>query len=629
MGGGEPEASNLVSSDTEVPVFDLSLRNYDAPVCEPCPENRLESYQYSPLPKTDKTIRLLCVLPANNIADPLFCQMHQVRLIDKPEYAALSYTWGAPIFDHHLICDGRRLAITAHLDAALRTFRRTSWCMLWVDAVCIDQTNIPERNHQVSIMKHIYFQATMTFVYLGEACLQDEVALGLMWTLGNLAQLSKTYSLAELKNTKPHDRLTPRMRDVLIRFIELKDAGFPTSFPAASTGTTDSSSAGIPPPTHSAWEAMQSLFSRPWFSRMWIIQEVVMSSDVLMMLGKFCFPWRLVTDSVSAYLDLGLLHVTKLPNMTVAGQFQESGRVVLSLLKVKHEFPCRSLIKLLGYFRKCYSSDPRDKVYALLGLANDWALHQVVSVDYSKSVEAVHLECAQYLVRNGNGMEMLTMAGITGKRIDTDLKPSLPSWVPDWSEEGPSYIGAWQNHYQAGGETQIDMELEDGGNRLNAKGIRIDVIDALAPLFGGHVRNPYDINSWEQKVREVAQQSRYFSEERVDGYAKTLGLGLCTTADFDAFQNEGLASDTEYDERVFFAACHLKFCVTRRGYMGWVPLASQPGDFIIVLYGGPMPLIVRANNGNYLLLGASYIEGLMNGEALRLEDAGQEEVVLE
>ena len=261
----------------------------------------------------------------------------------------------------------------------------------------------------------------------------------------------------------------------------------------------------------------------------------------------------------------------------------------------------------------------------------------MVSVDYSKSVDAVYLECAQFLVRNGNGMEMLTIAGIPQKREDTDLKLSLPSWVPDWSGEGPSFIGTWQNLYQAAGETQIDMELEDGGNGLNAKGIRIDVIDALAPLLVSRDSSPNEIDSWERKVREVAQQSRFFSEERLDGYAKTLGLGLChkvddnghTSVDFDAFWNEGLAYDVQYGGRVALAARHLKFCVTRRGYMGWVPLSSQPGDFIIVLYGGPMPLTVRETNGNYVLLGASYLEGFMNGEALRLEDAGPEEFVLE
>lgn len=227
MGDDLPETSNLPSGDVQAPVsgtcededqdedemlrraIELSLRNDDTPVCESRPESKLENYQYSPLPTIDKTIRLLRIPPADDIADPLVCQMHHVRLIDKPKYVALSYTWGSPVFDHHIICDGRRLAITAHLDAALRKFRITTWWMLWVDALCIDQTNIPERNYQVSIMKHTYDQATTTFVYLGEACLQDQVALQLMCTLGGLAQLIKNYSLAELKDTKPLDALTP------------------------------------------------------------------------------------------------------------------------------------------------------------------------------------------------------------------------------------------------------------------------------------------------------------------------------------------------------------------------------------------------------------------------------------
>ena len=201
MGDDLPENLNLLSSDAQAPVsgtcededqdedemlrraIDLSLTNDDARVCEPPLESKLENYQYSPLPTTDKTIRLLCIPPEEQISKPLVCQMRQVRLIDKPEYAALSYTWGAPIFDHHLICDGRRLAITAHLDAALRRFRTTTWWTLWVDALCIDQSNIPERSYQVSIMKHIYSQALRTFVYLGESSPRDLEALKLMLRL--------------------------------------------------------------------------------------------------------------------------------------------------------------------------------------------------------------------------------------------------------------------------------------------------------------------------------------------------------------------------------------------------------------------------------------------------------------
>ena len=648
MGDNLPEASNLVSSDIEVPIsdsyededqdedemlrqaIDLSLRDDDAPVCESHPESNLEDYQYTPLPTTDKTIRLLCIPPADNIADPLVCQMSQVRLIDKPEYTALSYTWGAPILDHHVVCDGRRLAITAHLDAALRRFRATTWRMLWVDAVCIDQTNIPERNYQVSIMKHIYSQAFRTFVYPGELSLLDGEVLKLMTSLVQLAPLLEKSSSAELDSIKPLDVVTSRARNAAIRFIELNQAGSP----GALTRTTDLLPAGLPHPLHPAWEAIQSLFSRSWFSRMWIIQEVVLSPDVFVMLRGYEISWELLLKSLLVYHKFGLLGVTKLRNVTVLKEFKKSAATVLGTIRLRIDLHCRSLIKLLNSFRHCNSSDPRDKVYALLGLANDQGVHQMVSVDYSKSVDAVYLECAQFLVRNGDGMEMLTRAGIPQKRKDTGLQLRLPSWVPDWSADGSKYLGTWGIRCQAAGETQIDIELEDDGTGLKAKGICIDVIDALAPLLGARVPENNNIISWERKVREVAQQSRFFSEERVNGYVKALGLGLCykcnsTSVDFDASWNGKLTLNAGYWGRVLLAARYLKFCVTRVGYMGWVPLSSQPGDVIIVLYGYPMLFTVRETNGKYVLLGASYLEGFMNGEALKLEHARPDVFILE
>ena len=498
-----------------------------------------------------------------------------------------------------------------------------------MDALCIDQSNIPERNSQVSIMKQIYSQASLTFVYFGESCLRDGEVLKLMISLVQLAQNVEKFSLAEQENMKPLDEATSRARDAAIRFIELKNAGFP----GAITRTTDLLSAGLPHPQDPAWDAMKSLFERPWFSRMWIIQEVVLGPDALVMLGGYRVSWKLVIESGRAYLKLDLVGVTRYRDMTISKDLEKSAATCMGIVTLKD----RSLINLLYSFRHCYSSDPRDKVYALLGLANDQGTHQMASVDYSKSVEAVYLECAQFLVRNGNGMVMLALAGISQRREETDLKLSLPSWVPDWSGGGPNYSGTWGYHYRAAGETQIDIGLEDGGNGLNAKGIRIDVVDALAPLLRVGAPKPDDMISWEHKVRGVAQQSRFFSEERVDSYAKALGQGLryrvddnngYTSIDFDPFSDEIVTSNVKYLKRILLAAPNYKFCVTRMGYMGWVPVSSQPGDFIIVLYGCPMLFTVREINGKYVLQGISYLEGFMNGEALKLGDAGPEEFVL-
>ena len=125
-------------------------------------------YQQLPLPEGhgDYT-RLLRVLPGSD-DDPLVCELRTVALDERPDFAALSYTWGPPIFDHQITLNGSQFMITASLSGALRTFRTRKWQVIWVDAVCIDQSNLKERSQQVLLMQRIYSQAMRVFVYLGD-----------------------------------------------------------------------------------------------------------------------------------------------------------------------------------------------------------------------------------------------------------------------------------------------------------------------------------------------------------------------------------------------------------------------------------------------------------------------------
>ena len=318
-----------------------------------------EDYRYSPLPSTGKTIRLLCVKPAKSINDPIICDMLQVQLADddqqldrRPEYAALSYTWGDPIFDRHIICGGRNIPVTQHLDAALRRFRATTWWMIWVDAVCIDQSSIPERNHQVSIMRHIYTQAKMVFVYLGEAGQWDAVGITHMISLVKMAGIvhgesfehfsdvdrNRVIHLREPRNTS----LPNETNEFLGRFIE------------------DMKST-----------AAQAVVARSWFTRVWIIQEVALSSQATVLLGPYQFPFAVFFAYLPAILKLGL-PIPK-PSMTKEADMDSNFALItidhLVDLKMKRER--FGLVKLLGWFRKSRASDPRDKIYSLLGLAND------------------------------------------------------------------------------------------------------------------------------------------------------------------------------------------------------------------------------------------------------------------
>jgi hypothetical protein len=99
------------------------------------------------------------------------CDIIHVNLMDKPAYEAVSYTWatadGDVSLSKHITCRGKKIAITTNCESVLRSLRLPSRNRkIWVDAICIDQRNTPERNHQVKIMATIYTNASQVLAYL-------------------------------------------------------------------------------------------------------------------------------------------------------------------------------------------------------------------------------------------------------------------------------------------------------------------------------------------------------------------------------------------------------------------------------------------------------------------------------
>lgn len=110
---------------------------------------------YSPLSGSG-SIRLIH-LDRGALGDDISCTLHPSNLEEKPFYKALSYVWGDTSQTATITCNGQPFRVTSNLDAALRRLRneeRTG--IFWVDAICIDQGNVSERNQQVNLMREIY-----------------------------------------------------------------------------------------------------------------------------------------------------------------------------------------------------------------------------------------------------------------------------------------------------------------------------------------------------------------------------------------------------------------------------------------------------------------------------------------
>lgn len=143
-------------------------------------------YEYQPL--GEGQIRVLTLFPANKTEDDLHGELHHVQLSPELKFEAVSYVWGEPIFSVTLrISETSIINITKNLSDALRRFRKPGVPRtLWVDALCINQSEIQEKNRQVQLMGQIYQYAQTVLAWLGDVS-DAKIDTGSIELVGSLA----------------------------------------------------------------------------------------------------------------------------------------------------------------------------------------------------------------------------------------------------------------------------------------------------------------------------------------------------------------------------------------------------------------------------------------------------------
>jgi len=142
----------------------------------------MKSYLYHQLSLTNQEIRLLLVAPGPWGSD-LVCELHHASLGLRPEYEALSYTWGDENKRRDIVIDDFRVSVTVNLEVALRHLRLESEPrVLWADAVCINQQDDNEKSKQVQLMLDIFASASKVLAWTGEASYDSDDAMDLIST---------------------------------------------------------------------------------------------------------------------------------------------------------------------------------------------------------------------------------------------------------------------------------------------------------------------------------------------------------------------------------------------------------------------------------------------------------------
>jgi hypothetical protein len=378
-----------------------------------------QSGLYEPL--KGRQIRLITIERPHPLPDTVHCQLRTYDFDTAPPYKALSYVWGDPNVTSLVIIDGISFEATTNLCAALRRLRQLDVTRYWIDAICIDQTNDVEKSEQVVMMGEIYKGAEEVPAWLGISTEDSDDAMAF---LGEWLKAGSSYFRQSLAITEKH--FTPSTKEQRQeRFNAVQ------RLPEWSNMIRDIVGQVRCPFAESRWEALVSLFSRPYWTRVWIIQELALAQEVTLMCGQAnCH------DVSFFHMDNLLKHVRRckplVPHGLETGRFDAYiARAALAMRPLLGTATggallvpdlCTQVLQT-GMSR---ATDPRDRVYALLSLVPPDRL--TIKVDYSRTTAQVYTDFALSEIEMTG--TLLTLYELYGSR-SSGMTIGLPSWVPD------------------------------------------------------------------------------------------------------------------------------------------------------------------------------------------------------
>ncbi|KAH9219729.1 heterokaryon incompatibility protein-domain-containing protein [Leptodontidium sp. 2 PMI_412] len=398
---------------------------------------------------------------------PIICQLreHTLSTNDNP-YEALSYVWG----DEHQtritiqVNDGS-LEIGPSLHCALRFLRHPEQKrFLWVDAICIDQSSFRERSIQVPLMCEIYRNATATICFLGPEISTTQTMFTM---LEKLAEESKTINEGRLNSA---ETLPAFVSDLPRHPVRTKV--FEEYF---ADGT------------------IVDIATRTWWHRAWTVQELMLSSNATLMIGKYTITW----DDLCAAVDHGLnmqiwehVFLGFIVNPVVVPYI--SMRALMNRYRLPDQLDTSAvdLTRLLIHCRHRESQDPRDKIYAVLGILRNSHSEALkadaldapkVEVGYGKDVREVYRSMSRELILKANNLDVL---GICPKS-----KLDLPSWVSDWSATDRIGSPLMQDSLErtrtthATKHTKANALFSSDTSRLIIHGFKVTTITALSDIL--------------------------------------------------------------------------------------------------------------------------------------------------
>jgi len=356
---------------------------------------------YRPLDFDTFEIRLLRVHegPRHRI---ITCSLEHVSLINPPEYTALSYCWGDANKTVAINLQGwGDVQVSSNLEEALVHIRDMDHpdigmggkgMALWVDALCINQQDPVERSQQVRHMRQVYSRAREVISWV--PCSSAEA----------VEYLIKDHFEATRTLTPPPPAASSSEWEVYKARLESEERENSKRHGWVEQG----------------WSILEDFFSQDYWRRVWVIQEVTVATKAKVLCGTCEIPWEYIDNILAKWKQ----------NPESVPFDSRTYLKAMHLTEFRHRFQVkREPISLLDAMRWTYqteATDPKDKIFALLGLCHDGPTYVPVP-NYKQPLEEIIADMSRAMMSFERSLDLMCFKG---KSLQEDSR--LPSWTPNW-----------------------------------------------------------------------------------------------------------------------------------------------------------------------------------------------------
>lgn len=595
-------------------------------------------YCYRQLDRDRKEIRLLLLEPGCE-TDIVRCALEHTFLDRFPArpYETISYVCGDPNVKNTIILHDVEVEVPANSEAVLRRMRLpTTKRVLWIDAICIAQDNIDERSHQVGMMYLVYTNTVRNLIWLGEDDGHTAKALESMRII-----------LAEI------DAETQGSTDLGGLLFD-------------ETGNHRYSRKDLPIALEDS--SLPQFFGSSWFSRLWVVQEASLAPSSVCHRGSL---------EVSLHRVLRVAIWVRYKRLTVphnsfninqaAAIFEFADKTYGTYAR----FPIlQGMTNVLGQATNFYARDPRDHAFAILGLWQSYKrpaeLPDILQPDYTLDIHTVFRNTMRFAIREWQNLSTLTWD--RGPREGQECE-QWPSWVQrldhkDNGHDRHAPVPLMGQRFCA--DDRIPMQMLEDSSKPNVLTVRGLIVDKVAVVIPGLKAGQQTSTLQDSFVKMEDLQCSCWVVDPVGGIETKVALVLTAGLDtrrapvnslealhsyqnfkkyLSLYENFPLLESflgsraTNLDKVVGRFQDAMEMAVfnrvvfrTQHGHIGIGPLTTQIGDTVSILYGCNLPVVLKANDEGtaFTLKGASYVHGVMNGEAVQRHKArGMDDVMFD